>query len=91
MPKLLVQISKVLLTLLIPLVIVLGVVRLVATDPYLAFEYGKSDFPEDPFGFDRTQRLTHAADNLQFVTKDQPIADLARQKHNDAQRSTLYL
>jgi integral membrane protein (TIGR01906 family) len=85
MSKLLVQIFKVFLTLLIPLMIVLGVTRLVTTVPFLAFEYSKSDFPEDPFGFDSTQRLTHAADNFQFVTKNQPLADLTGQKHNDAQ------
>jgi integral membrane protein (TIGR01906 family) len=85
MSKNLVQISKVFLVLLVPLVIVLGVARLLATEPYLIFEYEKPDFPEDPFGFDRTQRLTHAADNLQFITRDQPLVDLTGQKHNDAQ------
>jgi len=63
-------------------VIVLGVVRLVATEPYLAFEYGKSDFPDDPFGFDRTQRLAYAAANLQFITQNQPLEDLAGQEQN---------
>lgn len=82
MSKLLNQILKVFLTLLIPLVIVLGVVRLVATEPYLAFEYGKSDFPDDPFGFDRTQRLAYAAANLQFITQNQSLEDLAGQEQN---------
>lgn len=84
MSKLQVRVLKASLILLIPIVIVLGVVRLVATEPYLSFEYSKPDFPEDPFGFDRTIRLAHAADNFQFVTADQPLEDLARQKHNDA-------
>jgi integral membrane protein (TIGR01906 family) len=82
MLKLLPQILKIFLTLLVPLVIVLGVVRLVAIEPYLAFEYSKPDFPKDPFGFARDQRLDHAAANLQFVTQNQPLANLAEQDHN---------
>jgi integral membrane protein (TIGR01906 family) len=81
MSTLLVQILRVFLVLLIPLVAVLGAVRLVATEPYVAFEYEKFDFPEDAFGFDRAQRLAHAADNLQYVTQGQPVEDLAGQKH----------
>jgi len=84
MSKLLVQILRVLLVLLIPLVIVLGVVRLVAIEPYLAFEYNKTDFPADPFGFARDQRLDHATANLQFVTQNQPLVDLTEQEHNNA-------
>lgn len=84
MSKLLVQFLKLLIILLIPFVIILGTVRLLATEPYLAFEYNKSDFPEDPIGFDRPQRLAHGAANLQFVTQDQPLADLSGQMHNGA-------
>jgi hypothetical protein len=71
----------IILTLAVPLIIVLGVVRLIATEPYLAFEYGKADFPADPFGFDLAQRSTHAADNIAFVTRNLPLANLAGQKH----------
>lgn len=85
MSKLWVQILKASITLLIPILVILGGVRLVATEPYLAFEYSKPDFPEDPFGFDRPMRLTHAADNLGFVTQNLTLEYLARQKHNDAQ------
>lgn len=83
MSKLLVRILKASLIIVIPIVIVLGVVRLVATKPYLSFEYSKADFPADPLGFDRVMRLVHAADNIQFVTANQPLEDLAQQKHND--------
>ena len=82
--KLWVQILKVLLILLIPIVIVLGAVRLVATKPYLAFEYNKTDFPKDAFGFDGGQRQAYAAATLQFVTQNQPLADLAAQEQNGA-------
>jgi hypothetical protein len=85
----LIQILKVLLTLLIPLVIVLGVVRLVAIEPYLAFEYNKTDFPADPFGFARAQRLDHAAANLQFVTQNRPLRALTEQEHKKAPLYTI--
>jgi integral membrane protein (TIGR01906 family) len=76
------QLLKNLMVLLIPLVIVLGSVRLVATEAYLSFEYGRTDFSEDPFGFDHTQRLAFASANLQFVTQNQSLADLAGQSQN---------
>jgi integral membrane protein (TIGR01906 family) len=82
MGKLWVQVLRVFLTLLIPIVIVLGIVRLVATEAYLAFEYNKTDFPGDPFGFDRAQRLAYAAANFRFMTQNQSITDLAGQKQN---------
>lgn len=82
MCKLLIQSLKLLITLLIPLVIIIGIVRLLATESYLTFEYNKTDFPEDPFGFEYTERLAHAAANLQFVTQNQPLADLSGQMQN---------
>ncbi len=82
MSKLLVHSFKLFLILLIPLLIILGSVRMLATEPYLVFEYSKTDFPEDPFGFDRAQRLTHAAANLQFVTQDNTLTNLSGQNKN---------
>ncbi|HSB65329.1 MAG TPA: hypothetical protein VLD65_02055 [Anaerolineales bacterium] len=61
----------------IPIVVILGVVRLIATEPFLNFEYRKPGFPEDFFGFDLSMRIAHAEDNIQFVTSKQPLADLA--------------
>jgi integral membrane protein (TIGR01906 family) len=85
MYKLSIKALKGFLIVLIPIVIILGAVRLVATRPYLSFEYSKPDFPEDFLGFDGTQRLTHAADNLKYVTEDQSLENLAGQKHEDTQ------
>ena len=82
MHKLLPQILEAFLILSLPLVIILGVVRLVAIEPYLAFEYAKPDFPEDPLGFAREERLDHAAVNLQFVTHNLPLTKLIEQNHN---------
>jgi len=79
MQKFLYHLLRILFILLVPLVIVLGSIRLLATNPYLAFEYRKVDFPADTFGFDRTQRLAYASANIQFVTGNRPLQDLAGQ------------
>lgn len=67
-----------LITLLIPALLVLGSVRLLITDGYLSYEYGKASFPADPFGFDRSQRLAFASANFRYVRENQPIDALAR-------------
>lgn len=83
MQKITLQILKILIILLVPLIIVPGVVRLLATDQYLAFEYGKSDFPKDLFGFDQSQRFSHASDNLRYIVEKRPPTFLSAQKHDD--------
>lgn len=62
--------------------LLLGSVRLLAGDQYLAFEYGKSDFPPDPYGFTSSQRLTIASANLRFVRENLAIEALTTQVLN---------
>ena len=66
-----------LIIVLLPVLLVIGSVRLLNTDEYLAFEYGKASFPADPFGFDRSQRLAYAGVNFRYVRENQPIDALA--------------
>lgn len=84
MQKITIRILITLIILLVPLVIVPSVVRLLVTDQYLAFEYGKSDFPKDVFGFDPNQRFSHASDSLRYIVEKRPPAFLADQKHDNA-------
>lgn len=79
MPTWLIKILKLILILFLPLFLLLGSVRLLATDQYLAFEYGKADFPPDTYGFTQSQRLMFASANLRFVRDNQPIDALASQ------------
>ncbi len=72
-----------LITLLLPILLVLGSVRLLITDEYLAFEYSKAGFPVDPFGFDRSQRLAYASVNFRYVRENQPIDALVRPRLGD--------
>jgi len=84
MPTSIVRFLKLLLFLLLPLLVVIGPVRLLVTHQYLAFEYGKANFPADPFGFDRVQRLAFASTNFRYVREGQSIATLADQRLGDA-------
>ena len=67
MSSLLSKTLKTLLVLLVPVVLILGAVRLLATDAYLAFEYGKSSFPPDAYGFTPQQRFDLASTNIHYV------------------------
>jgi integral membrane protein (TIGR01906 family) len=56
-----------LLTLCIPALLVLSGIRLLMTDAYLAIEYNKPDFPPDPYGFSREDRLRLAPVAVQYL------------------------
>jgi len=70
---------RIILILAIPFFLLLGSVRLITSNQYLAFEYWKSDFPPDPFGFTASQRLTIASANLRFVRDNLTLDALSSQ------------
>jgi len=72
-----------LIIVLLPVLLVIGSVRLLNTDEYLTFEYGKTSFPADPFGFDRSQRVAYAGVNFRYVRGNQPIDALAKLRLGD--------
>jgi integral membrane protein (TIGR01906 family) len=82
MPTLVIRILKSLLALLIPLVLVLGSAHLLATDAYLTFEYGKSSFPPDSYGFTPQQRFIIASTNIHYVRAHLPNDELSKQTLN---------
>lgn len=84
MPDSLVNLFKTLLVLFIPVILVIGSIRLLVTDGYLTFEYGKSSFPADVYGFDKDQRLAYAAANFRYVRENQALEVLADQKPGEA-------
>ena len=59
--KAVLQIAKTYLIVIFPIVLVLLAARLVMTPLFLQFEYNRADFPADPFGFTREDRLTYRA------------------------------
>lgn len=78
------RILRILIYMLIPMILIIGVVRIIPTNTYLSFEYGKTNFPADQLGFNPTMRYNHAAANLTYVRENQPIDTLAEQKHSQA-------
>jgi integral membrane protein (TIGR01906 family) len=77
------RLLQILITLLLPVLLVIGSIRLLNTDNYLSFEYDKASFPADPFGFDHSQRLAYAGVNFRYVRENQPIDALARLRLGD--------
>jgi integral membrane protein (TIGR01906 family) len=67
LPKALARLLQAAIVILLPIVLVLGAVRLMATDQYLALEYSRSDFPPDRFGFDYTDRLNFASATVRYM------------------------
>lgn len=76
------KILKLLIMLLIPILIIGGVVRMLATDTYLAFEYGRVSFPADSFGFTDRQRFILASTNIHYVRAHLPGDELSKQTLN---------
>lgn len=76
----LLKIIQVLLALLIPVFLLGGSVRLVASEKFLEIEYARSGFPPDPYGFSLSERLGLARKNLEFVRLNLPITALSQQQ-----------
>jgi hypothetical protein len=71
-----------LLVFLIPVILILSSARLLATDNYVAFEYGKASFPPDLYGFTPQQRFILASTNIHYVRAHLPDNELAKQTLN---------
>lgn len=82
MPKFLTKILKVIIVLVIPILLIFGSARLLATDTYLNFEYGKSSFPSDAYGFTPGQRFILASTNIHYVRAHLPNDELSKQTLN---------
>jgi integral membrane protein (TIGR01906 family) len=82
MPNFILKVLKTLLIALIPVILILGSARLLATDSYLAFEYGKASFPADPYGFTPQQRFILASTNIHYVRAHLPDDELSKQTLN---------
>lgn len=66
--------------LLVPVILIGGSVRLITTERFLEFEYGRSGFPPDLYGFSSSQRLSLASKNLDFVRDGLELTSLSQQK-----------
>lgn len=62
-----------LVTLLIPVVLVMGAVRIVLNQWFLDFEYRTSGFPDDRYGFTLQDRLTYSRIAMDYLLNDAGI------------------
>ncbi|MCT2006366.1 TIGR01906 family membrane protein [Micrococcus lylae] len=61
------RIAQTLLAILAPIVLLIGVVRLVASPVFLWLEYHRPGFPEDQYGFSLQDRLHYGSAGLDFL------------------------
>ena len=73
--------AKILIILVIPFWFLIGSVRMLVTSEYLRVEYNKVDFPEDPFGFSKEQRISFASENVRYLRENLPISALENQNN----------
>src|SRR5699024_2789705 len=70
-------ILQVVLAILAPIVMLIAVIRLVASPLFLWFEYHRPGFPEDQYGMDTEQRMTLGSYGLDYLFNLAPAAYLA--------------
>ncbi|HUN23501.1 MAG TPA: TIGR01906 family membrane protein [Anaerolineales bacterium] len=73
--------SRISLTILVPIVIAIGVVRLLLLPYYIQFEYNR--LPPDVYGFTNAERLQYAQHALNYLLNSQGIDYLANEKFAD--------
>lgn len=57
------------LALTLPFVLLMNAVILFFTPSFLKFEYERSAFPADPYGFSQEERLRYGGDSILYITK----------------------
>jgi len=78
-------ILKIVVILLCPIIVLIGSVRILTTDAFLAFEYAKASFPADQYGMTPQQRFILASTNIHYVRGHLPDDELSKQTLNDVQ------
>lgn len=72
MNRALVRIIQVVVIIAMPIFLLLTAGHLFINVWYLQYEYGKPDFPRDPFGFTQQQRLELATVSIRFLQSAEP-------------------
>lgn len=61
----------------VPVLLVMGSVRLVMNTQFLNFEYNRAGFPEDRYGFSTEDRMNYGQYGILYILNDSDIAYLA--------------
>lgn len=73
------RVAEWLVIVLVPVLLVGMAVRILLTDQYLRFEYGRPHFPEDVYGFTLEERLYHALLAVEYLVGNHDAGFLAGQ------------
>ncbi len=64
----------------VPLFLMMSVIQLLFTAPMLSIEYNLPNFPEDPYGFSKEDRLHWANISLKYITGNEELSYLSEQQ-----------
>ncbi len=78
MNRALIRFIQFIVALVTPIFLLLTAGHLFINDWYLQYEYGKPDFPRDPFGFTQQQRLELATVSIRFLQSREPAEQAVR-------------
>lgn len=76
MPQWLQTLLQSIIVLTVPFVLVLGGVRLAMSEQFLAFEYQRPGFPDDPYGFSTDDRLEYGPYGIEYILSNEDISFL---------------
>lgn len=85
LPSWLVSLLRTLIIIGLPVALVLTNVRLIMSNAYLLYEYGKPDFPAEPYGFTQADRLKYARIALDYLLNSAGIEFLGNQRFPEGQ------
>lgn len=75
--KQLLRFFQVFIVVAIPLLLLMGAIRLMLTPAFINFEYRQPNFPEDVYGFSTADRLKWADLSIQYLLNSEPPSYLA--------------
>jgi integral membrane protein (TIGR01906 family) len=81
------RVILVIITVLVPVVLVLTVVRVVLHPWFLEFEYRTPNFPPDRYGFSMEERLRYSRIALDYLLNDEDISYLANQRFPEGEQA----
>jgi integral membrane protein (TIGR01906 family) len=70
------RVAHVLLCVTLPVALLLTSVRLLLTPAFVRLDYGLPGFPQDPYGFSISERISWADIALEYLLNDEPISFL---------------
>ena len=77
------RVARVLLCVALPVALLLTSVRLLLTPAFVRLDYGLAGFPQDPYGFSMSERISWADIALEYLLNDEPISYLGDLRFED--------